>query len=626
MRSLILGLCGLALVASPALAQSTTSSTSLAALSQDPGWLKLGHYERTGNSAAPWRSAIHSEDFFLDPQGGTDPLRELLASLQALASPAGEHPDKHAQCRFPARWLWLRARLPQAPELQTPLPCPGFQAWTHAKRVDSLSIVFATGYLGNPASYYGHTLLKFNFTGDVGQTRLMDVSVNYGAIVDKQDGPVAYIAKSLLGGYDGGFSHIQFYFHNHNYGDIELRDLWEYRLDLPPDAVNLIVAHAWEVLGKRYTYHFFRENCGYRMAEILQVADGVEVIPDRWPWLIPQAIVQQVGIARYRGRPLLAEVTYHPSRQSRFYDKYRTLAAPEAAVLRQRTDPSQPLDGPDFQVLSVPSRQAVLDTLIDYYQFVGAPIDKAPANIKAGYQRALAMRYQLPPGVRAQVTSRPVSPHQSRPLGWLQAGLGHHSQAGEAFTLRLRPAYYDSLDAESGQVRNASLTMADLHVTVRNGRAFLRKLDLIGVDSANPALTGLPGDNGAAWRLHVGLEQQRLSCDDCLVGRLQADMGRGASLSNGWFGAVYLGGALQNNRAGQGVVQARASVQVIYRPQDAYGLRLAHEHHVPLARQASRYSVTILEGRWALTRDIDLRLGYERDGAHQTSVGLGRYW
>jgi len=618
-------LCGLTFIVGPALARQPPAP-SLEALSHDPGWLKLGHYARASGHDAPWHSAIHSDDFFLDPQGSTDPQRELQATLLALAAPQGEDPDQHAQCRFPARWLWLRARLPHAPELQTAISCPALQAWTHANRVESLSIVFASGYLGNPASYYGHTLLKFNYKGEVGQTRLMDVSVNYGAIVDQQDGPITYIAKGLLGGYDGGFSHVQFYFHNHNYGDVELRDLWEYRLNLPPDAVNLVVAHAWEVLGKRYTYYFFRENCGYRMAELLQVADGVEVIPDRWPWLIPQAIVQQVGAARVNGQPLLAEVTYHPSRQTRFYDKYRRLDTTETTMLRALVTQQQRLDGGALAGLPPDARQRVVDALIDYYQFVGAPLERAPADIKAGYTQALAARYQLPPGPTAPNPPPPVSPHQSRAPGWLQLGLTHHSQTGQAITLHVRPAYYDELDADSGQVRNAALTMADLQLTVRRGHTLLQRFDLVRVDSANAALTGLPGDNGAAWRLHLGVEQQRLNCERCLVGRAQADIGRGTSWSNGWYGAVYLGGTLQNNRAGHGSGQARASAQLIYRPRDGYGLRLAHEWRVPLARQAERYSVTTVEGRWAMTRDLDLRLSHARDGAHQTGIGLGRYW
>ena len=81
--------------------------------------------------------------------------------------------------------------------------------------MSSVSVVFATGFLGNPASYYGHTLLKFNFRTGEKHTSLLDVSVNYGAILEgKHDGQVTYIVKSLAGGYSAGFSHIHFYYHD----------------------------------------------------------------------------------------------------------------------------------------------------------------------------------------------------------------------------------------------------------------------------------------------------------------------------------------------------------------------------------------------------------------------------
>jgi hypothetical protein len=161
------------------------------------------------------------------------------------------------------------------------IACPRFDGFIRNSEVESVSIIFATGFLGNPASYYGHALLKFNYTGTDSRSPLLDVSVNYGAILTGTDDPLTYMLKGVFGGYDGGFSHVHYYFHNHNYGENELRDLWEYRLDLPPEAVRLIVAHAWEVLGQRYTYYFFRRNCAFRMAEIVQVVDGVDITPPK---------------------------------------------------------------------------------------------------------------------------------------------------------------------------------------------------------------------------------------------------------------------------------------------------------------------------------------------------------
>jgi Domain of unknown function (DUF4105) len=618
-------LCLLIFQFASAAAQADTSA-NLSRLAFEHGWLKLVHYEPDSSSSTGWRSAIHSSDFFLDAGGKIDPLLELKATLAAFVASAA-NPDQHAQCRFPARWQWLKARLGDAhPAFRTAIKCPAFDTWTRSGSVSSLSIVFATGYLENPASYYGHTLLKFNFRGDQEQSSLMDVSVNYGAIVEKNDGPISYIVKSLVGGYDGGFSHIHFYFFNHNYGENELRDLWEYKLDLPQNAVDLIVAHAWEVLGKRYTYHFFRYNCAYRMAEILQVVDGVEIIPEHTPWIIPQAMIEKVGVVKYQGKPLLAGVTYLPSRQSRFYEKYLSLSQQEASLLEDLVAGRHSLDEQTFQGLSTLTKQALLDTLLDYYQFVGNPLDNAPKKTRQEYTKALSARYQLEAGSPEVRSLQPLSPHLGRPIGWVQAGWGHNNVTGNVLSIRFRPAYYDVLDTGIGQVRNAALIMGDTQLNISHGRAYINKLDLIGVESVNPGLTGLPGDNGAAWKLHIGAEQQGLSCDDCIVARVQGDMGYGRQWHESLFSAVYVGGALQSNHADQGIGYAKTSVNLILRQGNHFGVKLNYDQRFPVGIKLGSYGVTDLEGRWSINTRGDFRISYKHDDAELLSMGIGMYW
>jgi Domain of unknown function (DUF4105) len=612
-------------LASSAANATSTESLVLTAASEQQ-WLKLVHYESDWTSPSGLRSAIHSEEFFLDPQGKTDPHRELKATLAAFAAPEGDDPNTHAQCRFPARWLWLKSRFESQGEFPTSLNCPMYESWTGSNSIKSLSIVFATGYLGNPASYYGHTLLKFNFEGSQSQTRLMDVSVNYGAIVQKNDGPITYLAKSLAGGYDGGFSHIHFYFHNHNYGDNELRDLWEYKLDLPQKAVDLVVAHAWEVLGKRYTYHFFQRNCAYRMAEIVQVVDGLEFIPKNWPWIVPQALIQRLGAVDYQGHPLLAEASYFPSRQSRFYERYRHLSDQESALFADLVLRRKLLSHSDFQLSAISSKQAVLDALLDYYQYTANPMVRASREIRSEYTKALSARYQLEPGVPEIRSKPPVSPHLSRPVGWVQVAGGRNSAMGDMVTIRIRPAYYDALDTDSGHVPNAKLVMGDTQVNVRRDQIYLDKFDLIGVDSVKPGLTGLPGDTGIAWKVHIGVEQQRLFCDHCLVARFQSDIGYGRQFSDNIFAAAYVGGALQDKRNDQGIGFGRIAGDLIYRHSEKLRAKLGFEHRVPVDSPITNYEVGIFEARWSLNSRGDIRLKYEHDKYDFVSLGVGVYW
>lgn len=590
-------------------------------------WKKLLHYESDLASPSGLKSAIHSPEFFLADDGPTNPAAELQASLTEMLRPLADHPDRHAKCRFPARLIWLRQHLPEHAAALAEIQCPAYAAWSGIKRVDSISVVFANGYLGNPASYYGHLFLKFNQTRAAGKSRLLDVTVNYGAILDQQDDPLTYIFKGILGGYDGGFSPADFYFHDATYGESELRDLWEYPLNLPKAALELIIAHAWEVDHKKYTYYFFHHNCAYRVAELLEIVEGIEVIPKR-PWLLPQAVLQQISSASYQGQPLLAGKSYHPSRQSRLYAKHVALNASEQRVVEAIVHGASALDAPELRQLAPERRAAVIDTVLDYQQFAfDRSKQQAGARSSPEYFKALAARLALPPGEPPVVIGEVESPEQGRAPSWLQAGHAQHSRTGATKTLRFRPAYYDALDASRTQAWNGSLAMGDvlLEESARYWR--IRQADLLAIDSTNPAVTGLPGDRGLAWKLRFGAEPERYTCSQCRVTRLQGDVGLGRRLgASDIFAALYAGGAVQTTGRFDGLGFARLSAAITFRPTPDFGVRLSHEQRRPFEADRQVSSATRAEFRLGIRQEYDLRLAWERDDeASRLTVGLGFY-
>ncbi|MDQ7049623.1 MAG: hypothetical protein Q9M92_08800 [Enterobacterales bacterium] len=83
------------------------ASQSLKQLAKQRTWLKLGLYEADGIS---YKSAIHTESFFLSQLGRTNPEAELDATIQAINKPFinEKNSKSHALCRFPARVIWLK--------------------------------------------------------------------------------------------------------------------------------------------------------------------------------------------------------------------------------------------------------------------------------------------------------------------------------------------------------------------------------------------------------------------------------------------------------------------------------------------------------------------------------------
>lgn len=589
---------------------------------QDPMWLRLGHYDAKGGG---FESTVQTPEFFLAAKGKTDPTAELDATLQAMRAPDTEDPNMHAQCRFPARYLWLH-RIGALPNV-APRVCPQFDSWMFEGAPESISVIFATGYLGNPASYYGHTLLKFNAPGDARRSDLLDVTVNYGAIIPPGTGPLEYIVRGAAGGFSAGFSHIQYYFHDHQYGDVELRDLWEYELNLPAEDVTMIVAHSWEVLGREFTYYFFRRNCAYRMAEVVEVIEGIEIIPPKRPWTVPQALVRRTSAQTYRGEPLVRRVTYRPSRQSRFYASYDQLsdAARSAAqtVVRGAADG---LDTAAIEALPAAARAATTDALLDYYQY-RIPGNAAPDDpLRNAYRKLLAYRFTQPTGARTAVPEPARDPASDRPPGYLAAGYGNNSSTGVSTTLQVRAAYYDALDASVSHVPDSELTMGDVEIELRDSSARLRKAQLFRVESVNGARSGLPGDNGKSWRLALGLTSQDLACDTCLVARFDGDIGRSRALGRRATVGAYVGGALQDNRNNNGNAFARASTYLNWRPSDRLSLRARYEHRRHLDGGLQGQDVLSLRARWQITQRLDARLSLRRNVAEQYALSFGYYW
>ncbi len=131
-----------------------------------------------------------------------------------------------------------------------------------------------------------------------------------------------YIIKGLVGGYGSTFTHLEFYQQNHNYAETQLRDLWEYKLDLTNSEVDLIVGHTWELLGMENQYYFISENCAYRIAELLNLVIEKPLLPSSKYWAMPIDVFTGLTSTALGERDLVKSITRFPSRQNRFRDAY----------------------------------------------------------------------------------------------------------------------------------------------------------------------------------------------------------------------------------------------------------------------------------------------------------------
>src|SRR5258706_11032658 len=151
-------------------------------------------------------------------------------------------------------------------------------------------------------------------------------------------------------------------------------------------------------------------------------------------------MIRKIAGAQFRGKPLLAGGYYLPSRQSRFYAKYAQLSAAEAKLLAGLVAGRRRLEDPAFADRPTLSKQALLDTLLDYYQFVGAPLEQAPPPLQEAYRRGPAPPPMLEPGTPPVQPPPPPAPPPRPAPGWIQGGRRHDTTTGDGPAPPVPPA------------------------------------------------------------------------------------------------------------------------------------------------------------------------------------------
>ena len=258
-----------ALMSSPVAYSATSSQTAQPyieraeqqKLDQDITWQRLMYANAKG------QSEVNYSGYFLASEGKADLKQELHANIQALFQFA--EPNQSVRCRFPARSHWLIQQL-HIQEQQLPtVTCPELDDWIGQIKPYKATLIYATDFMGNPSSMFGHTLLRLD-PKDQKQLNLVSYAVNYAATVTSGEG-WSFAWNGLTGQYPGEYSLMPYYRKVKEYGDLESRDLWEYELNLSPDETRFLVEHIWEMKHATFPYYFVSDNCAYRLLGLIDL-------------------------------------------------------------------------------------------------------------------------------------------------------------------------------------------------------------------------------------------------------------------------------------------------------------------------------------------------------------------
>ena len=430
--------------ATPGDADAAVARARSLGLARGIAWRRLVLYRH--RLVGGWESDVDGADFFLAPHGKNDPDGELEATIRALYAPPGAV-DTHASCNFPARKRFLESALGLRDFAVA--PCPKLDTYFAEIGADGASFVFASNYADNPASAFGHTLLRLrNRTG-------ADHGIDYTARTSTKN-PFLYAFEGMAGVFPGLFRFMPYEKMLREYGSHSSRDLWEYDLALAQPEVDLLVLHLWEISGPRIDYLYFTENCSYQIIAALDAAAPRLGLVDDLNRLVLPIDTMKV-VANRAG--LVERVEYRPSVRSLYHASLTRLSAYELELAEEV------VDHPDYTLprLSRERTALVLDTarLALETRYGGDLETSAYARV---HDRLVARRDALAvTTVPIHVTpSRAKEPAESHASMRVLLGTGMTSQYANGFaTVGYRLALHDFADPPDGNEELLQLQFLD---------------------------------------------------------------------------------------------------------------------------------------------------------------------
>ncbi len=476
-------------------------------LAQRPEWLNLLHYK----PYPYWpgmRSLADDPAFFNAPGGKTDAAAELEATLASFFSTV-EETDKaqNPQCRFVGRYHWLKEQLHFDPVRLREQPCKRFNQWRAALDPYQITLVFPAAYLNNPASMYGHTLLRIDGNGQDEQTRLLAYSISYAAGTNETSGLV-FAVRGLFGGYPGLFAITPYYIKVREYSDIENRDVWEYQLTLTPEEIDRLLMHVWEVGQIRFDYYFFDENCAYHLLSLLEVArPGLELTDRfRW-WAIPSDTVR--AVAEQPG--LVKRVVYRPATATIIRRRLADMDDRQSGLSRDLAERKISSTGDRLHGLRVAEQARILELAYDYATYRSASGRDTTTTAQMHELLLARSRLEVPPQ-RPEVPVPVVRPDQGHKTSRLALGAG--SRGGRRFEeINLRPTYHDLMDDDGGYTRGAQIEFFNMRLRHYRGDDSLRleeftPLNIVSLSPRDDFFTPV------SWKINVGWTRKHFADND----------------------------------------------------------------------------------------------------------------
>ncbi len=454
-------------------------------------------------------------------------------------------------CMYPSRAIFISNNIHEIPQIDFS-QCAKYNSWIENGSIESISFMYVTGYLKNPASFFGHTLLKFNRASDHGDQLLLEKSLNYGAETNN-DAALPYVIKGLVGKYKASLQEESFFRLSAQYQEFQMRDIYEYELGLSDYQKNLILAYTFEMNSKNYDYYFLGDNCAYRINRILGIALEGEPMP-KTPWKAPVDLlikIQESG--------LVSEVKYHPSQTTRTVSAIEYLSEEDKNTLYKVFNKNIDDVNNTDRLNTIDLKLAAIEYL-NYKKlksFKGN--DKRSLELIDSLRKDILLKINTIDNYQRKTIKAKSYPHEIVRPTLIRYKIHKNKGSSSGHSFRLRGANFEILDEDKSRTGNSEFVFLSPQITFFDGDLFIDEITLFRVLSLNDFRTPLPNELNYSWGIDISRKNISSICYPCNVTSISGTFGKSLYLSNNLSFYSLLSGSAHQSRKGSGNLSADIS-------------------------------------------------------------------
>ena len=486
--------------------------------------------------------------FLAGPIGRTDAHLEMMASIHRfLGSDLIEinNERRHPQCVFAARFAYLREHLQIDSSRISVQECPDLKKYIEFATYTGVSLVFSNYYADNPASMFGHTLIRLHRSEKQNEVGLLDDAANFSAMILKMN-PFTYPFEGLFGFFKGRFALIPYSQKIQEYNNFESRDLWEYNLSFTPQEANRLALALWEVGYFQMSYYYLNKNCSFAILALFEsVKPELDLTSGFHVYTIPSDTIKAIA-----AQPnLIRSIQFKPSAQTRYLERAWALDASEEKIfLSMIKEFEKSFSKEKFKSILMENRCdlacqiRVFDALIEFIDYKEKKISNKKIESYSDLRRELLISRSRIPQTSPALTARPEKnrPDLGPPSGMVELYEGQTSENFELSEFRWRPAHHDLSSSALGysdQLQIQALDTSIAHAT-DNHKFYLKHFSPLELTSLGKHELGL---SPYSWRFELSYNTDRKKDDlQSLTNRTELEVGVGDARFSGPFGGYAL--------------------------------------------------------------------------------------